>query len=456
MPAAGDLIGEKYRLEGPIALGGMGTVWRAHNETLGTPIAIKLGRSEGAGLARPERLLTEAKAAANLDHPAIVRVFDFGTAPSGAPFVVMELLSGETLRDFLERERSVPAPEAIRILLPVLAGIDAAHSHGIVHRDLKPENIFLARHDGGNVQPKIVDFGIAKMTQDSPRITSKGTVIGSPEYMAPEQATGERDVDQRVDVWSAAVVLYEMIAGRTPWSGPNCPALLRAILQDDAPSLSGTHGVDASLLAILDLGLAKNREHRWKSARELGSALACWLLAHGYADDISGASLRACWPATQTSAALLPRFTRAPSRGVPRPAGHRGSSRRRRRATAGLWVLATLMAISSVLGVLAMRRAVPSEVQVERQPMLVSEPPSVVPTAEVMPEPPVVPVVPVVQDEKGIDPPQKPPARPPQSARRSSVTAVTPLPAPTEAPPPAPPSLPPPDPAAAQDMDFGF
>jgi serine/threonine protein kinase len=293
--AAGDLVSDKYRLEAPIGFGGMGTVWRAHNELLDAPVALKLIRRDARWSWSSERLLREARATASLRHPAIVRVFDFGTTTHGDPFIAMELLRGESLRDLLDRDTSLPAVSAVRHLLPILAALGCAHARGIVHRDLKPENIYLAHDDTGSVQPKVVDFGIAKFDGGLSRLTTAGVLLGSPAYMSPEQALGEAGIDQRVDVWSLAVVLYEVIAGHPPWEAPSCPALLRAIVDDDVPSLIGIGGVDATLWAIIEVGLAKKRDDRWASSRDFGRALAGWLSSRSIADDVSGSSLMTHW-----------------------------------------------------------------------------------------------------------------------------------------------------------------
>jgi serine/threonine protein kinase len=300
--AAGDRICGKYRLIEPIGFGGMGSVWRAHNEILDAPVALKLIRSDARWSGSSERLLMEARAAAGLRHGSIVRVFDFGKTRHRDPFIVMELLQGESLRQLLDRERKMTPIEAVRHLLPILGGISCAHARGIIHRDMKPENIFLARDDAGGVQPKILDFGIAKLEGSVSHLTTGGILLGSPEYMSPEQALGDQEIDHRVDIWSAAVVLYEMISGRAPWECSNCPALLRAIVDDPAPSLLGTNDVDVRLWAILERGLAKSPEKRWTSARNFGRALAGWLASRSVADDVSGSSLKIVWLAAETSA----------------------------------------------------------------------------------------------------------------------------------------------------------
>jgi serine/threonine-protein kinase len=305
---AGDRISDKYRLETPIGFGAMGVLWRAHNEALDAPVALKLIRRDSRWAWSAERLLREARVMASLRHSAIVRVFDYGMTTRRDPFIVMELLQGETLRDLLDRETTLSAVEAIRLLLPILEGLQCAHARGVVHRDLKPENIFLSRDDRGRLQPKLLDFGIAKLEGVASHLTTGGVLLGSPSYMSPEQAKGEDRLDVRVDVWAAAVVLYEMIAGDAPWDAANCPALLRAIVDDDAPSIVGIGGVDAHLWSILELGLAKKRENRWASCRDFGWTLANWLASRSIVDDVSGTSLANGWlaegptPGCETSA----------------------------------------------------------------------------------------------------------------------------------------------------------
>jgi len=295
---AGTVIAQHYRLEVPIGFGAMGTVWRAHNELLDAPLALKLLRSNPPRAELAERLLLEAKAAACLRHPAIVRVFDFGITEHGDPFLAMELLQGESLRELLEREHMLPAPQAVRMLLPILAGLSCAHARGIVHRDLKPDNIFLARDDAGCLEPKVVDFGIAKFEGSLSHLTAVGVLLGSPSYMSPEQSRGEEE-DLRVDVWAITVVLYEAISGKLPWEAPNCPALLRAIVEDPPSSLVGIGGVDVDLWAIIERGFSKRREDRWSSSRDLGCALAAWLDSMGVVEDVSGTSLKTAWLAEQ-------------------------------------------------------------------------------------------------------------------------------------------------------------
>src|SRR5262245_61006460 len=213
----GDVVAAKYRLQRLLGEGGMGAVWSAHNVALDSPVAIKLIRGETDREALSQRLQFEARAAARLGHPAIVRVFDIGQTERGDPFIVMELLEGESLAARLDRESRVPGIEAVQLLLPIADALRAAHAKGIVHRDIKPDNILIST-EGDVVQPKLVDFGIAKLEQapGGSQLTQQGVVVGSPDYMSPEQARGDDVIDYRTDIWAFCVCLYEAVTGRLP------------------------------------------------------------------------------------------------------------------------------------------------------------------------------------------------------------------------------------------------
>jgi serine/threonine-protein kinase len=293
---AGALIGGKYRLERKLGEGGMGAVWAAHHVALDTAIAIKLIRSDTNRKELAPRLLQEARAAAKLGHPAIVRVFDVGQTSDGEPFIVMELLEGESLNERLEREHRLSAVEAVRLLLPIADALRAAHGKGIVHRDIKPDNVFLVKEETG-VQPKLVDFGIAKLAarEFDSQITERGVILGSPDYMAPEQARGREDIDRRADVWSFCVLLYETISGQPPFDGNNYNALLRAIVEATPATLLEMYAADAELSQIVATGLEKDRERRFQSMQALGEALARWLLKYGVFEDAAGGAVEAKW-----------------------------------------------------------------------------------------------------------------------------------------------------------------
>jgi serine/threonine-protein kinase len=294
--ARGDLLDERYRLEREIGRGGMGVVWIAHSLVLGIDVALKLIRSTETGPEGASRMAREAHAAARVAHPALVRVYDFGWTPLGDPYLVMELIRGESLSDWIARERRISPVKAVQTLLPIADGLRLAHERGIVHRDIKPGNILLSKESPSRPQPKLLDFGIAKIGHGvEGKLTQVGTVLGSPEYMSPEQAQGLDDIDRRTDVWSFCIALYEMLTGQVPFKGANYNALMQVIIRD-APLPILQHGVgDPELWRILERGLAKSPSERWANMSELGNALAHWLYSRGIKEDISGNSLRAVW-----------------------------------------------------------------------------------------------------------------------------------------------------------------
>ncbi|HEY3233567.1 MAG TPA: serine/threonine-protein kinase [Polyangiaceae bacterium] len=295
----GEVIADRYRLTHKVGEGAMGMVWVARNELLDVDVAIKLMRFDARSdpTNQYNRLLQEARAAARLGHPAIVRVFDFGRTAEGTPFIVMELLQGESLADIMSREGRVDAIFAVRMLLPIVDALATVHDNGIVHRDIKPENIFIARDEYGRQHPKIVDFGVARFAETGHSLTRSGALMGTPDYMAPEQARGDPEVDHRSDVWALSVVLYEMMTGRLPFGDAetNYLAVLHSIVNDPVtPTLSFGVG-DPQLWLILERGLRKSSDERWDNIRVMGEALALWLYERGAREDAYGASLKTTW-----------------------------------------------------------------------------------------------------------------------------------------------------------------
>src|SRR5690349_2424948 len=206
--------------------GGMGAVYEAEHATTGRRLAVKLitihdSKHRNEAMARFER---EARLAGSLDTEHIVQVIDSGEdAGLGMPFMVMELLQGEDVQTLIDRVGPLPPDVAVRIAAQACVGLRQAHQAGIIHRDIKPANLFLAQRDEGRVVVKMLDFGVAKIRMDmgddassSGKLTRTGTMVGSPYYMAPEQALGEKDIDFRADIWSLGVVLYTALTGRTP------------------------------------------------------------------------------------------------------------------------------------------------------------------------------------------------------------------------------------------------
>jgi serine/threonine-protein kinase len=292
----GDVIAGKYELVRLLGQGGMSAVWVVQNLVLDAQFALKLihnyENDEHAG----ERMLREARSVARLDHPAIIRMFDFGVTPSGDPFLVMELLTGVSLRERLHDSGRFDPVEAVRLLLPVAEALSVAHAHGIVHRDLKPDNVVCVSAEGGRTQPKLIDFGIAKQVDEESRITQTGMVLGSPEYMSPEQALGLYEVDFRTDVWSFSILLYEAVTGATPFYHAGGPAaVLRAVVDQPVPALADFGIRDRELWSIISRGLQKSLDERWQDMHSYGEALARWLLHHGVEEDACMQSVRHVW-----------------------------------------------------------------------------------------------------------------------------------------------------------------
>ena len=238
MDLTGAVLANRYSIERVIGRGGMATVWLARDVQHDRVVAIKTLHPELAGAFGIDRFLRELRITARLQHPSVVPVLDSGVIdrPDGTstPWYAMPYLQGESLRDRLDRERQLPIDEALRIAEAVGSALDAAHRHQIVHRDIKPENICLV---GDHVY--VVDFGIGKAlgTTGAERLTSTGLSIGTPAYMSPEQSVGEA-VDARSDQYSLAAVLYEMITGEPPFSGPNAQAIIARRIAEPARSIS--------------------------------------------------------------------------------------------------------------------------------------------------------------------------------------------------------------------------
>lgn len=251
----------------------MGVVWAATNEATSREVALKLlVRSE------PElrsRLLREALACGALKHPNIIDVYDIAQTDAGEPFLVMELLSGETLAQVLEARRRLDVPEAARVAQQVVRALDAAHALGIVHRDLKPANVFLHEVPGAEEQGlKVLDFGVAKrLSADDALGTMLGGVVGSPAYMSPEQARGDCDIDPRSDIWSLGVVLFEMVTGVRPFTGEP-QQILEKLARGPIPAISDRiRNANPRIVDIVSRCLQRDRRDRPGSAAEIGELL---------------------------------------------------------------------------------------------------------------------------------------------------------------------------------------
>jgi serine/threonine protein kinase len=230
----GMLVADRYRIVRTLGAGGMGGVYEAEHELIGKRVALKcLHREYSRDRDLVERFKREARAATAIGNEHIVDVTDMGDLPDGAPFLVMEVLQGQTLSHLIETGGVIRIPRAMHIARQVCDALGAAHAKGIVHRDLKPENIFLIKRGGDSDFVKVLDFGISKMHGGERKdrgLTRTGMAIGTPSYMSPEQAQGLRDVDQRTDIWALGVIIYEMLAGRRPFDADSYPMLLMKIV----------------------------------------------------------------------------------------------------------------------------------------------------------------------------------------------------------------------------------
>jgi serine/threonine protein kinase len=278
---AGDLIAGKYRVEGVLGRGGMGIVIAARHEQLGNPVAIKLMLPAGSGgEVATERFVREARAAARLRGEHIARLMDFGTLESGAPYIVMEFLEGSDFGRILKTRGRLPAVEAVDYVLQVCKAMDEAHAKGIIHRDLKPQNLFLTHRPDGTPLVKVLDFGISKLAGDDGSMTMTGSmmILGSPSYMAPEQVQSASDADQRADIYSLGVILYQLTSGVLPITAKSIGELVAQTLTKPLPPLrERAPEIEPELEAVVMRCLEKNPEDRFQSVRELSVALAPFL-----------------------------------------------------------------------------------------------------------------------------------------------------------------------------------
>jgi len=265
----------RYRLLRVLGEGGMGTVWAAEHLLLGKLVAVKLLLPQHVNDGTRARFEREARMASALHHPSVVKIYDLGYAPDGSPYLVMEYLKGQSLADRIEARGRLSLRESLFIMEHVLSGLSAAHQKGIVHRDLKPDNVFLAQQDSGRVRAQLLDFGISKdLEETSMALTRTGAVLGTPYYLAPEQARGERGVDHRVDVWAAGVLLYEMLTGNPPFVADNYNALLIQILMEDpVPPSRLRPDLPPEVDAIALRALERDRELRFESAEAMSQEL---------------------------------------------------------------------------------------------------------------------------------------------------------------------------------------
>jgi serine/threonine-protein kinase len=276
-PKPGDLIAGKYLVNRALPAGGMSLVFSATHVELGIPVAIKFLLADSSS--SPDvvtRFLREARATVELRGEHVVRVYDVGRLETGEPYMVMEYLLGRDLREELVRCGPLPCGLAVDYVLQACEALAEAHARGIVHRDIKPSNLFLGQRPDGSALVKVLDFGISKIEAHAAdlSLTATQSLLGSPQYMSPEQVRSSRQVDARTDIWSLGVVLYELVTGRVPFTAPTLPALSAMIVADPVPALrTRCPYCPDELEAVILKCLEKERALRYADVGELAAAL---------------------------------------------------------------------------------------------------------------------------------------------------------------------------------------
>ena len=270
----GQTLAGKYRLEERLNEGGMGTVYRGTHVLMDKTVAVKVLRPS---LAADEKIVArfsrEARAASRISHPHALSVTDFGESEDGVVFIVMEYLSGSTLKEIIRHEGPMPLSRVGEILRQVGSALEAAHEQGVVHRDLKSENIMLLSTNGPDYA-KVLDFGIAKIIEPdgtyNPGLTSPDLVIGTPQYMSPEQCSQSQDIDARSDIYSLGVIAYEMLVGKVPFTGESPTAIMMKHLQEPSPSvLEQRPDVPSAIGRVVTRAMAKRPDDRYLSVGEM-------------------------------------------------------------------------------------------------------------------------------------------------------------------------------------------
>ncbi len=492
-PLLGTILLEQFRIEEQIGTGGMGTVYRAHQTTVGRDVAIKVLRAE---LARDEqavfRFEREARVAISLDHPNLVRVFLSGRLPDGRLYIVMELLEGRSLAAELDEHGSPSLERALIMTMKLCAGLGAVHAAGIVHRDIKPENVYLVRRGSDADFVKLVDFGIARVLQADgigPTTTQSGRVFGTATYISPEAATGE-ETDERSDIYSLGVLTYQLLTGELPFEGKTAGAVLMQHVHQEPPLLqSKGRGAEVpdDVAHVVMRSLSKDPEARQQSLGEFLDSLAeaagnagllndarallfgtVWgddLAAPGsYLADILGSSAPPSSPSPLADTQLVPvgrdLEDEALLSSAPKPFGTTshdlaamsGPKRPNRKwlwASLGLLAAICIGVVAGSLWLQRAPRAIAEEVRIEpAAPPPIEEPDAQVadigtdaPVAEpvvideVVEEEPVVEEPPVVKPKAKKNKRRKKPAAATETAAAAATEPATPTPAATEAEP---------------------
>ncbi len=271
----GTVLSDTYEIVKPLAQGGMGTVYEARHLRLQRRFAVKVLSNMGKGLDSDlVRFQREAKLASAIGHENIIDVIDVDQTDEGWWYIVMELLEGENLRQRICRKKRLPVPEVVALAKQLGSALDAAHGSNVVHRDVKPENIFLLERPDSTLTVKLLDFGISKVRDTDPSLTTPGDLIGTLSYMSPEQAQGESASDHRTDLFALGVVFYETLTGTVPFDGETAHAIVCAILAGAPPSpRKYNRDLSEDLCQVLLRALAKDPDDRYQSGEALAKAL---------------------------------------------------------------------------------------------------------------------------------------------------------------------------------------
>src|SRR6266705_2268520 len=278
-PLLGHTLAGKYKIEELINSGGMGSVYRGKHVLMDKTVAIKVLRpSLALDHSVVARFSREAKAASRISHPNAVIVTDFGEDENGVVFLVMEYLDGRTLKDVIKSDGPMKLDRVIEIIRQVSGALDVAHSQGVIHRDLKSDNIMLSRTNG-NEWAKVLDFGIAKIQQPEGardiEITAANLVVGTPQYMSPEQCSQSGPIDARSDIYSLGIIVYEMLAGRVPFTGESPTVIMMKQVQDRPPSILATRAdLPAAIDQAIAKALAKQPADRFQTTGEFSETLS--------------------------------------------------------------------------------------------------------------------------------------------------------------------------------------
>ncbi len=403
---------DRYTIVRLLGHGGMGAVYEARHATLARRVAIKFLLPELA--ANPDalrRFENEAKAAGGLEHPNLVAVTDLGSADDGSPYLVMEFLEGEDCAALLARQGALPVARAVNIVVQACRGLALAHQHGIVHRDLKPENLFLTDAGDGSDLVKVLDFGIAKLRSSEAGVaTGTGTTFGTAYYMSPEQARGAGDVDQRADVWSLGIVLYELLSAQRPFEGEQFLHVIHQILTaTPAPLATLRPGLPAGLTAAISRAMTKEVAARLPSVKALAELLAPFddRVPHEPASPrraVSPLETTAATPSTRLPPHLAPASSPA-ARGRP--------ARRKWPWLVGLAVVAAIGAAA-----IGLRRGPPAPRSGDA-PVAAA---LTAPPAAAVPQPPTTPPTPPTSAPSSSEPGRAGPSAPAQPAAAAAVS----------------------------------